>query len=114
MKIFEGTVVSVSMKGSVSVEITRRTPHPLYKKLIRRSKKFLVDSNGLNLRVGDKVRIVETRPISKNKYFKVSEKIGEKQIINKKLNLKSDKAEETKISLPKRNAKKTIKKKEDK
>ncbi len=71
MKIFEGIVVSTKMQNTAVVEITRRTPHPLYKKLIKRSKKFLVDTNGLELALGQKVKIVETKQISKNKYFKV-------------------------------------------
>jgi len=71
MKIFEGIVVSTKMQNTAVVEITRRTPHPLYKKLIKRSKKFLVDTNGLELIMGQKVKIVETKQISKNKYFKV-------------------------------------------
>lgn len=74
MKIFEGLVVSTKMNKTIVVEITRRTPHPLYKKLIKRSQKFNVDNSGFeSVTVGDSVKIVETRPISKNKYFKVME-----------------------------------------
>lgn len=72
-KIFEGKVVSLKMNKTVVVEVTRRKPHPLYKKLIKRSRKFLVDTNNLSLEVGQTVKIVETRPISKNKFFKVLE-----------------------------------------
>lgn len=76
MRIFEGLVVSVGKDKSASVEITRRTPHALYKKLIKRSKKFTVDTTGFELSVGDKVKIVETKPISKTKYFKISEVVS--------------------------------------
>lgn len=72
-KIVEGKVVSIKMKNTVVVEIVRKTPHPLYKKLIKRDKKYKVDVNGIAVNLGDTVRIVQTRPISKDKYFKVME-----------------------------------------
>lgn len=71
-KILVGTVVSLKMQDTVVVEITRRKPHPLYKKLLKRSKKFKVDKAGFELNIGDKVNIVETRPVSKSKYFKIA------------------------------------------
>lgn len=73
MKIFEGVVVALKMNNTAIVEITRRTPHPLYGKLIKRSKKYKVDVTGAEIAVGQTVKIVETRPISKDKYFKVME-----------------------------------------
>jgi len=54
------------------VEVVRRTPHPLYKKLMKRSKRFKVDSSNFELSMGQRVRIEETRPLSKDKYFKIS------------------------------------------
>jgi small subunit ribosomal protein S17 len=72
-KIIEGKVVSIKMKNTVVVEIVRKTPHPLYKKLIKRDKKYKVDVNGITVNLGDTVKIVQTRPISKDKYFKVME-----------------------------------------
>ena len=78
MKTLEGKIVSISMNNTVVVEVVRRTPHPLYRKLIKRSKKYKVDSNGMEVEVGKRVKIVETRPISKNKFFKLSEIIGAK------------------------------------
>lgn len=83
MKIFNGVIVSVGMNNSVSVSVERKVPHPLYGKLMKRNKKFLVDSAGFELTVGDKVEIVETKPISKNKYFKISKAIGKKASVNK-------------------------------
>jgi small subunit ribosomal protein S17 len=71
MKTFEGTIVSVKSQNTAVVEIVRKTPHPLYKKLMKRSKKFKADYSGMELSVGQKVTIVETRPISKGKFFKV-------------------------------------------
>lgn len=77
MKILEGIIVSTGMNKTVVVEVTRKTPHPLYKKLIKRSKKYKVDSSGFeDITVGSVIRIAETRPISKDKYFKVSEILG--------------------------------------
>ena len=74
MKVFEGIVTSVGMNKTVVVEVTRRTPHPLYKKLIKRSKKYKADNAEFeNVGLGSRVRIVETKPISKDKYFKISQ-----------------------------------------
>lgn len=81
MKIFEGIIVSIGMQKTAVVEITRRTPHPMYRKLIKRSKKYNVDNTGFeNALVGTKVKISETRPISKNKYFKILEVVGMGQV----------------------------------
>ena len=74
-KIFEGKIVSLKMQNTAVVEVLRRVPHPLYKKVLKRNKKHKADTAGLNLSVGDKVKIVEVRPISKDKHFKVMEKI---------------------------------------
>lgn len=75
MKVFEGKVVSLKMNKTAVVEIVRRTPHPLYKKLLRRSKRYKADTGDLTLVLGQKVKIVETKPISKGKFFKVTEVI---------------------------------------
>lgn len=83
MKVFEGIIVSIGMNKTVVVEVTRRTPHPLYKKLIKRSKKYKVDSGDKTLFVGNVVKIAETRPISKGKYFKILEVIGMTEIVAK-------------------------------
>ena len=77
-KTLTGKVVSVKMNNTVVVEVTRRTPHPLYKKLIRKSKKYKVDPGEFKVELGNTVIIAETKPVSKEKYFKVIEiqKIG--------------------------------------
>lgn len=72
-KVLTGTVVSVKMNKTVVVEVTRRVPHPLYKKLLKKSKKFLADSGEQTVNVGETVKIVETKPIAKNKHFKLVE-----------------------------------------
>jgi small subunit ribosomal protein S17 len=78
-KVLAGKVVSVKMNDTVIVEVVRRTPHPLYKKLVKKSKKFKVDSKGQEVTVGQDIKIVETRPISKDKHFKVLVKEGAKK-----------------------------------
>lgn len=72
-KILEGKIVSLKMGNTVVVEVTRRVTHPLYKKLLKRSKRYKVDTNGITLSLGDSIKIVSTRPISKDKHFKVLE-----------------------------------------
>jgi small subunit ribosomal protein S17 len=72
-KILTGKVVSTKMQDTIIVEVFRRKAHPLYKKLMLRSKKFKVANNGKTVIVGETVKIVETRPVSKDKYFKLME-----------------------------------------
>ena len=70
-RILTGKVVKKSGDKTISVLVTRQTTHPVYKKIIRVSKKYLAhDSDNKNI-VGDSVRIQETRPISKNKSWEV-------------------------------------------
>lgn len=68
-KTFEGVVVKTAMKDTATVQVERYVKHPKYKKYMRLSKKFLVHDVGNQARVGDKVVIRETRPISKHKRF---------------------------------------------
>lgn len=77
-KVLTGQVVSVKMQNTVVVEVSRRVPHPLYKKLIKTSKKFNVDVAGHKVEVGNHVKMVETKPMSKTKYFKISEILRQK------------------------------------
>ena len=72
-KIFDGVIVSLKMKNTAIVAITRRFPHPLYKKLIKRNNRVNVDLSTFLPVVGDIVKIVETKPISKTKHFKIME-----------------------------------------
>lgn len=75
-KKFIGTVVSNKMTKTVVVEVERRFPHPKYKKVITKRKKFKAHNENFKLQVGDKVIIEETRPISKEKHFQVIKKIS--------------------------------------
>lgn len=70
-KIRTGTVVSNSMDKTVSVAIVRSYQHPLYKKVVRSTKKVLAHDEQNNCRVGDVIQVVETRPLSKRKRWRV-------------------------------------------
>ena len=72
-----GKVVSAKMQNTVSVEVTRVIAHPIYKKRIKKHKKFLSHVSEVSPKVGDVVRITSTKPISKNKRWRVSEIIQE-------------------------------------
>ncbi len=73
-----GVVVSKKMKKTVTVLVSRQVRHPVYKKIVRKSKTFLAHDEKDACRVGDVVRIVETRPISKRKKWRVLEITGQK------------------------------------
>lgn len=66
-RILQGLVVSDKNDKTVVVEVERRYTHPLYKKVVRRSKKYHAHDEGNAAKIGDRVRIEETAPISKNK-----------------------------------------------
>ncbi len=68
-----GTVVSNAMDKSVVVEVTYLVSHRLYKKRIRRSSRFMAHDEKNICEVGDKVRVVSTRPLSKRKRWEVEE-----------------------------------------
>jgi len=71
-----GTVVGKKMKKTVTVEVERQIRHPLYKKIVRKKKTFLVHDETEKCKIGDTVRIIETRPISKTKRWRVLEIVG--------------------------------------
>jgi len=75
-KKFIGTVISNKMEKTVVVEVERRFPHPRYKKVITRHKKYKAHNENLKLNIGDQVMIEETRPISKDKHFIVIKKLN--------------------------------------
>lgn len=72
-RILQGTVVSDKNHKTVVVEVERRYTHPLYKKVVRRSKKYHAHDEANAAKVGDRVRIQETAPISKNKRWAIVE-----------------------------------------
>lgn len=78
-KTITGTVVSTSMQKTIVVGVTRRVPHPLYKKLLKQSSRFKADTGGKTVKNGDTVVIVETKPISKDKHFVLQTVISNKE-----------------------------------
>jgi small subunit ribosomal protein S17 len=72
-KEFTGTVVSAKMNKTIVVEIVSRVPHPKFKKIIKKSHKFYVHDEKGEAQEGDKVRISETRPLSKLKRWRLVE-----------------------------------------
>jgi small subunit ribosomal protein S17 len=72
-KVREGMVVSDKMEMTVVVLIQELKSHPLYKKVVRRTTRLKVHNDNNDAHVGDRVRIVETRPISKDKRWRVAE-----------------------------------------
>lgn len=72
-KILIGKIVSLKMEKTAIVEVYRDYIHPMYKKIIKKSRKHKADTNNLTLNLGDMVKIVETRPMGQSKHFKVLE-----------------------------------------
>jgi len=70
-----GEVVSTSMQKTIVVVVSRRVPHRLYKKIVSRRKKFYAHDEQSTARVGDVVRIVESRPLSKLKRWTLADVI---------------------------------------
>ena len=68
-----GQVVSTKMQKTVIVEIRTRKPHPLYRRIINRTQRFKVHDEQSRCGMGDLVRIIECRPVSKDKHWQVSE-----------------------------------------
>ena len=72
-KVLTGTVVSDKMKDTIVVSVDRFEKHPKYDKFVKTTKKFKAHDAGNTAKIGDKVQIVETRPISKDKHFRLIE-----------------------------------------
>lgn len=72
-KTLEGVVTSVHMQKTAVVEVLRKKPHPLYKKLMVTGKKYKANVAGFSLAVGVVVKIAGHRPFSKDKHFKIVE-----------------------------------------
>ena len=76
-RILSGTVVSSNSNKTITVHITRRIRHKLYKKIIRQTKKYHAHDENNEFKVGDTVSIIESKPISKIKKWKVISNTGE-------------------------------------
>ena len=83
-KVREGLVVSNKMAKTVVVAVETRKVHPLYKKAIRVTKKYKAHDENNACKIGDKVKIVETRPLSKEKRWRVAEIMSPKEMVETK------------------------------
>jgi small subunit ribosomal protein S17 len=72
-KVMRGRVVSEAADKSIVVEVETRKQHPFFKKMVKRSKRFMAHDEANDCRVGDTVRIIETRPLSKRKRWRLVE-----------------------------------------
>lgn len=72
-KVREGLVVSTSMDNTVVVAVVERVRHPRYAKTVQRTKRFYAHDTANDTKVGDRVRLAETRPLSKLKRWRVVE-----------------------------------------
>lgn len=72
-QVLQGVVVSDKMDKTIVVEIVMRKLHPLYKKYLTRSKKVKAHDETNDAKIGDVVRVVETRPLSKEKRWRLAE-----------------------------------------
>ena len=79
-----GSVVSAKMAKTIVVEVTRRVAHPVYKRIVSKRKKFYAHDEQGEAKVGDVVRIVECRPLSKLKRWQL------KEIVRKAVQVTSD------------------------
>lgn len=68
-----GVVVSNKMDKSISVAVERRLQHPIYGKFVKKTNKFMAHDENNDCNIGDLVRIMETRPLSKNKRWRLVE-----------------------------------------
>ncbi|WP_125768905.1 30S ribosomal protein S17 [Companilactobacillus furfuricola] len=79
-KVYQGRVTSDKMDKTITVEVSTYKKHPVYGKRVKYSKKFYVQDEKNEAKIGDVVRIMETRPLSKTKRFRLLE-IVEKAVI---------------------------------
>ena len=75
-RILSGVVISANSNKTITVNVTRRIKHKLYKKIIRQTKKYHVHDENNEYNVGDTVSIIESKPISKLKKWKVLSSSG--------------------------------------
>lgn len=80
-KVLQGRVVSDKMEKTITVQVDTFKFHPTYSKRIKYSKKYKAHDENNSAKMGDIVRIAETRPLSKDKYFRLVEIVEESIII---------------------------------
>ena len=72
-KVRTGEVISDKMDKTIVVKVERRFSHPVYKKTVKRSQNFKAHDEKNECKVGDRIRIIETRPVSRDKRWRVLE-----------------------------------------
>ena len=80
-KVREGLVVSDKMDKTVVVAVETRKVHPLYKKAVRVTKRYKAHDENNACKIGDKAKIVETRPLSKEKNWRVTEIMSKREVV---------------------------------
>tara|TARA_X000000950_G_scaffold283832_1_gene385570 strand:+ start:81 stop:311 length:231 start_codon:yes stop_codon:yes gene_type:complete len=70
-RILTGKIVSSKNKNTVVIQVERKFRHPIFKKVLKRSKKYHAHYEDGNYKIGDQIRIIESKPISKLKKWKV-------------------------------------------
>ena len=80
-KVYQGRVVSDKMDKTITVVVETKRNHPVYGKRINYSKKYKAHDENNSAKTGDIVRIMETRPLSKDKHFRLAEIVEEAVII---------------------------------
>jgi small subunit ribosomal protein S17 len=75
-KVYTGKIISDKMDKTVVVAVTRLTQHPVYKKTIRKITRFKAHDGENKCKVGDTVSIIESRPFSKDKRWKILDRVG--------------------------------------
>jgi small subunit ribosomal protein S17 len=83
-KVYAGKVISNKMDKTVVVAVTRTFQHPVYKKTVKKVSKFKAHDEANQCKVGDEVKITETRPLSKDKRWLVLEIMGKSARSNTK------------------------------
>lgn len=78
MKQLQGTVTSLKNEKTAQVSVVRQWQHPLYKKLVKRTKKLSCHYENMTLQIGDEVTVKSCRPISKTKHFEIVKKVETK------------------------------------
>ncbi len=89
-KTMLGFVVSNKMDKTVVVAVETRKVHPLYKKAVKRTKKYKAHDENNACGIGNKVKIVETRPLSKEKKWRVAEIVSKKEMAEARPEQKND------------------------
>lgn len=74
-----GVVISNRMQKTIVVKVVRLTKHPVYTRIVTRTNKFKVHDEENKAKIGDKVRIIETRPLSKEKRWRLAEILTDKK-----------------------------------